>query len=94
MHAANRGARGLGDAKGNDLKKILFVDTGREYGGGTKSFLYLLRGLSAQQKYELCAFFETDYEAGGRKISQIIEEDGAKFIKFEDILLKIQKLLK
>ena len=80
MHAANRGARGLGDAKGNDLKKILFVDTGREYGGGTKSFLYLLRGLAAQQKYELCAFFETDYEAGGRKISQIIEEAGAKFI--------------
>ncbi len=82
MHAANRGARGLGDAKGNDLKKILFVDTGREYGGGTKSFLYLLRGLAAQQKYELCAFFETDYEAGGRKISQIIEEVGAKFINF------------
>ncbi len=73
----------MGDAKGNDLKKILFVDTGREYGGGTKSFLYLLRGLAAQQKYELCAFFETDYEAGGRKISQIIEEAGAKFIKFE-----------
>ena len=65
------------------MKKILFVDTGREYGGGTKSFLYLLRGLAAQQKYDLCAFFETDYEAGGRKISQIIEEDGAKFIKFE-----------
>ena len=64
------------------MKKILFVDTGREYGGGTKSFLYLLRGLAAQQKYELCAFFETDYEAGGRKISQIIEEAGAKFIKF------------
>ena len=83
MHAANRGARGLGDTKGNDLKKILFVDTGREYGGGTKSFLYLLRGLAAQQKYELCAFFETDYEAGGRKISQIIEEVGAEFIKFE-----------
>ncbi len=82
MHAANRGARGLGDAKGNDLKKILFVDTGREYGGGTKSFLYLLRGLAAQQKYELCAFFETDYESGGRNISQIIEEAGAKFINF------------
>ena len=65
------------------MKKILFVDTGREYGGGTKSFLYLLRGLAAQQKYELCAFFETDYETGGRKISQIIEEAGAKFIKFE-----------
>ena len=65
------------------MKKILFVDTGREYGGGTKSFLYLLRGLAVQQKYELCAFFETDYEAGGRKISQIIEEVGAKFIKFE-----------
>ena len=65
------------------MKKILFVDTGREYGGGTKSFLYLLRGLAAQQKYELCAFFETDYEAGGRNISQIIEEAGAKFIKFE-----------
>ena len=65
------------------MKKILFVDTGREYGGGTKSFLYLLRGLAAQQKYELCAFFETDYEADGRKISQIIEEAGAKFIKFE-----------
>jgi len=73
----------LGDAKGNDLKKILFVDTGHEYGGGTKSFLYLLRGLVAQQKYELCAFFETDYETGGRNISQIIEEAGAKFIKFE-----------
>lgn len=65
------------------MKKILFVDTGREYGGGTKSFLYLLRGLATQQKYELCAFFETDYEADGRKISQIIEEAGAKFIKFE-----------
>lgn len=65
------------------MKKILFVDTGREYGGGTKSFLYLLRGLAAQQKYELCVFFETDYEAGGRNISQIIEEAGAKFIKFE-----------
>nr|WP_314181385.1 glycosyltransferase family 4 protein [uncultured Campylobacter sp.] len=64
------------------MKKILFVDTGREYGGGTKSFLYLLRGLAAQQKYELCAFFETDYESGGRNISQIIEEAGAKFINF------------
>lgn len=24
------------------MKKILFIDTGLEYGGGTKSFLYLL----------------------------------------------------
>lgn len=65
------------------MKKILFVDTGCEFGGGTKSFLYLLQGLLAQKKYEIYVFFENDYETDGKQISQIINEMGAKFVKFK-----------
>lgn len=64
------------------MKKILFIDTGHEYGGGTKSFLYLLEGLEKCKKYQFSVFFENNYNVGEQKISQIIESLGVKFIKF------------
>jgi len=64
------------------LKKILFVDTGHEYGGGTKSFIYLLEGLEKYKKYQFSVFFENDYKVGEQNISEIINNLGVKFIKF------------
>ena len=44
------------------MKNILFIDTGYEYGGGTKSFLYLLEGLMKYpNEYNFYVFFEHDY---------------------------------
>ncbi|AVK81629.1 glycoside hydrolase [Campylobacter fetus subsp. testudinum] len=65
------------------MKKILFIDTGLEYGGGTKSFLYLLGALSSKNEYKIYVYFENDYMVGDKKISSIIESYGAKFIYFE-----------
>ena len=64
------------------MKKILFVDTGHEYGGGTKSFLYLLEGLEKYKKYQFSVFFENDYKVGEQNISEIINNLGVNFIKF------------
>ena len=64
------------------MKKILFLDTGHEYGGGTKSFLYLLEGLEKYKKYQFSVFFENDYKVGEQNISEVINKLGVKFIKF------------
>jgi GalNAc-alpha-(1->4)-GalNAc-alpha-(1->3)-diNAcBac-PP-undecaprenol alpha-1,4-N-acetyl-D-galactosaminyltransferase len=63
-------------------KNILYIDTGCEYGGGTKSFLYLLEYLD-KSKFKPFVFFENDYIVDNKKISEIIEEKGGKFITFE-----------
>ncbi|HDX6330214.1 TPA: glycosyltransferase family 4 protein [Campylobacter fetus subsp. venerealis] len=65
------------------MKKILFIDTGLEYGGGTKSFLYLLGALLGKNEYKIYVYFENDYMVGDKKISQIIDKMGATFIYFK-----------
>lgn len=42
------------------MKHILFIDTGNEFGGGTKSLLPLLEHLS-KQNLKVSVFFSTDY---------------------------------
>ena len=64
------------------MKKILFVDTGYEYGGGTKSLLCFLENLEQYTKYQFSVFFENDYRVGEQNISEIINNLGVKFIKF------------
>lgn len=64
------------------MKKILFIDTGLEFGGGTKSFLYLLDALIAKNDYEILTYFENDYLVNEKKISQILNEHGAQYLQF------------
>ncbi|WP_041960269.1 glycosyltransferase family 4 protein [Sulfurospirillum arsenophilum] len=65
------------------MKKILFIDTGKEYGGGTKSFLYLLQELLKDQELDIYVHFEYDYAYSGTTISKAIHAMGAKFIYSE-----------
>jgi len=62
------------------MKNILYIDTGLEYGGGTKSFLYLLEYLDKTQ-YKPFVFFENNYKVGDKFISEIIKEKGGEFIE-------------
>ena len=65
------------------MKRILFVDTGLEFGGGSKSLIYLLKEIVKLNRYEILVYFEHDYDLGDRKISQIISQLGVKFVQFE-----------
>lgn len=74
------------------MKSILFIDTGKEYGGGTKSLLYLLDYLSKDKNYNISVFFEHDYDAGNKKISDVIKNLGLTFIKRKKVeISKIKK---
>ena len=75
------------------MKNILYIDTGLEYGGGTKSFLYLLEYLDKTQ-YRPFVFFENDYKVGNKFISEIVKDIGGKFIKLNIKKNKISKIKK
>lgn len=65
------------------MKRILFIDTGIECGGGTRSLIYLLCELAKRDSYDVSVFFEKDYEIDGKRVSQAMSDIGVKFIKFK-----------
>ncbi len=75
------------------MKNILYIDTGNEYGGGTKSFLYLLEFLD-KSKYTPYVFFEKDYYCSGQKISKIVEKYNGVFLTTTLLKKELTKLKK
>jgi hypothetical protein len=78
------------------LKNILFIDTGYEYGGGTKSFLYLLEGLmKCPNEYNFYVFFEHDYLINNDKtINQYLKTLNVTVIENNFYNKKISKIKK
>jgi glycosyltransferase involved in cell wall biosynthesis len=61
------------------MTRVLIVDTGREWGGGTQSLLALVQGLAGS--IELTAAFSHDYRRGdGEQVSAVLERLGVKFV--------------
>jgi len=75
------------------VKNILYIDTGYEAGGGTKSFLYLLEFLD-KTKYKPFVFFKNDYKVGDKFLSEIVKEKGGEFIKLNIKKKKLSKIKK
>ncbi len=66
-----------------EKKKILVLDTGKEWGGGTVSLLELLKRLD-REKYDIAALFYTNYEgAGGTDIRTALTGLGVDFVHLE-----------
>lgn len=64
-------------------KKVLVLDTGREWGGGTNSLLELLKRID-RNKYEFTALFYKNYKAGGSSdIKTELGKVGVGFILLE-----------
>ncbi|MFQ5354449.1 MAG: glycosyltransferase [Thermodesulfobacteriota bacterium] len=64
-------------------KKILILDTGKEWGGGTVSLLELLKRVDSSQ-FEFTALFYTNYKKGdGSDIRTELEALGVEFIHLE-----------
>jgi len=78
------------------MKNILFIDTGFEYGGGTKSFLYLLEGLQKySDQYNFYVFFEHNYFISNNKtINQYLKSLKVNVIKNNFYCKKISKIQK
>ena len=74
------------------MKKILFIDTGIEYGGGTKSLLYLLEELNQENNFEISVYFENDYLVQDRKILDVIKDKNIKILNLENPKFQIPKL--
>lgn len=58
--------------------QILFVDTGKEWGGGTNSLLLLARGLR-QRGHEVGVVFNHDYAGAAGRVSAAFAEAGVAF---------------
>jgi len=70
-------------AENRAKKKILILDTGKEWGGGTVSLLELLKRIDREQ-YEFSALFYTNYRKGkGSDIRSALEDLGVEFIHVE-----------
>lgn len=91
MHASNFSKRDICSIKGFGIKKILFIDTGIEYGGGTKSLLYLIEALKKAGIYDVFVYFENNYMVKDKKILDIMEEKEIKIIKFNKPKFEISK---
>jgi len=65
-------------------KKILILDTGKEWGGGTNSLMELLKRVD-RQRYDLSALFYFDYAmgSGGLRIGAELERLGVRFSLLE-----------
>ena len=64
-------------------KKILILDTGKEWGGGTNSLLELLKRAD-RNRYEFSALFYNNYRMGASSdIKTELEKTGTRFIPFE-----------
>jgi len=70
-------------AENRAKKKILILDTGKEWGGGTVSLLELLKRIDREQ-YEFSALFYTNYRKGNDSdIRSALEDLGVEFIHIE-----------
>jgi len=75
-------------------KKILILDTGKEWGGGTVSLLELLKRID-RDKYEFSALFYTNYRKGGATdIRSALEDLGVEFIHVEIKKRFVAKVMK
>jgi len=75
-------------------KKILILDTGKEWGGGTVSLLELLKRIDREQ-YEFSALFYTNYRKGnGSDIRSALEDLGVEFIHVEIKKRFVAKVMK
>ncbi len=64
-------------------KKVLILDTGKEWGGGTNSLLELLKRID-KDKYHFTALFYSNYKKGnGPDIKTEIEKTGTDFLFLE-----------
>jgi glycosyltransferase involved in cell wall biosynthesis len=78
-------------------KKILILDTGKEWGGGTNSLLELLKRIN-KNKYHFTALFYNNYKKGYESdIKTEIEKLGMEFLLLEQrkqpVMVKIAKEL-
>jgi len=65
------------------MKKILILDTGKEWGGGTNSLLELLKRID-KTKYHFTALFYNNYKKGDESdIKSEIEKLGVEFLILE-----------
>lgn len=77
------------------MKNILFIDNGLEYGGGTKSLLFLLEELSKNENYSIYVFFEYNYAISENiKINDYIKNLGLNVIENNFSKAKISKFKK
>lgn len=68
---------------GSGMKKILILDTGKEWGGGTNSLLELLKRVD-RKRYSFTALFYNNYAKGSSSdIKTELERLGVGFIKLE-----------
>ncbi len=75
-------------------KKILVLDTGKEWGGGTVSLLELLKRLN-RKRYEVSALFYTTYSKGdGSDIRRELEALDVDFIHLESRPRFYSKIIK
>ncbi|QKF65080.1 glycosyltransferase family 4 protein [Campylobacter corcagiensis] len=73
------------------MKSILFIDTGIEYGGGTKSLLYLLDELNKKNEYKITVFFENNYDTKEGKILDVIKNRNIDILYCEKNKFKMSK---
>lgn len=60
--------------------KILLLDTGKEWGGGTNSMLELLKRIN-REKFDITCCFYSDYSrAEGQTIGQVLNSIGIPLI--------------
>jgi len=72
---------------------ILFVDTGKEWGGGTNSLLLLVANLKARG-YRVSAAFHHDYAGQGQSVGATFRQAGIDFHRLPVIRWKWHKLLR
>lgn len=78
------------------IRRVLLLDTGEEWGGGTVSMIELLKRLCPSE-YEVVCCFYNDYPQGrgGKKLSQVLCENGISMVVLPEILLPLwAKILK
>lgn len=76
-------------------RRIILLDTGKEWGGGTNSMLELLKRIE-RSRYEICCVFYDDYKKGsGARISEELARLGLRFLQLpRRPQSKVAKLLK
>ena len=66
-------------------KKILIIDTGKEWGGGTNSLLELLKRID-KTRCHFTALFYSNYKKGNESdIKSEIEKFGIDFLLLDDL---------
>lgn len=75
------------------MTHILFVDTGKEWGGGTNSLLLLTAGLVAQG-YRVSTAFSHNYAGQDRSVGEAFRQTGATFHVIPSSSRKYHKLLR